>query len=411
MNKQTLLVVLLSLIIVSAQAQTFTNSPYSYYALGELEPSDYGRTSGMGGVGIGISSGQFLNRANPASLSSIDTLSFLFEVALSAKYTTYKTYNHGFTATNSGIKKLSVGFRLNHFWATSLGIAPYSNVGYNINQTGTIEGTNQAYNTNYKGNGGLSQFYWANSFRLTHSLSVGVDASYIFGSITKSEEITSSGFAGYYSLSNNYTPNSLYFDLGSQYHMKVNNWDYIIGVTGGFKTVLATAKYLTVETASTTASSDIPTTVFNQTIPAFWGLGASMKSKSWTLAADYKVQYWGSLVNENSQHIYTNSRKIAFGVEYLPGISVPRFLYQRMVYQAGFHYDQSYLRLSGVNLDGYAVTVGVGIPGRRERSFMGMSFEAGKRGSLSNGLIRENYYQINVSLSLNDVWFVRPKYQ
>lgn len=411
MNKQIIVVLLLSLFIGSAQAQTFTNSPYSYYGLGDLEPSDYGRTTGMGGVGIGISSGQFLNRANPASLSSIDTLSFLFDVALSGKYSDYKTHDNGFTAITSGVRKLSMGFRINHFWATSLGIASYSNVGYKITQGGFIEGTTDPYTTTFEGNGGLSQLYWANSFKLAHNFSVGVDASYIFGSITKSEKVESPSFSGYYSLSKKYTPNHLYFDLGAQYSGKFDTWDYIIGVTGGLKTSLVTPEYITEETTTTTIASDVPTATFNQSIPAFWGLGTSIKSKSWVFAADYKQQYWGSLVNENGQHIYSNSRRIALGAEYMPGVSVPRHLYERMVYQAGFHYDQSYLKINGVNLDGYAVSVGLGIPGRKERNFMGMSFEVGKRGSLSNGLIRETYYQLNFTLSLNDIWFVRPKYQ
>ncbi len=404
---------MLSLFFNAANSQSFTNSPYSYYGLGELEPSDIGRTAGMGGVGIGVSSRQFLNRTNPASLSSIDTLSFLFEVALSGKYTRYKTTSDRFNALNSGLKKLSIGFRVNKLWATSLGIAPYSNVGYSITETRLINGsTSEYYTTTLTGDGGLSQLYWANSLNLGHGFSIGVDASYIFGSITKNEKIESSSIYGYYSLNKKYTPNRLYFDLGAQYMGSLNDkLDYIVGVVGGFKRNLQTAEYISEETISTTTSSSIPSAVFNQSIPAFWGIGTSVKLKGWTLAGDYKVQYWGNLVNENGQHIYSNSRRISLGAEYIPGISVPRHLYQRMVYQAGFHYDQSYLKIDGVNLDGYAVTVGLGIPGRRERNFMGMSFEVGRRGSLSNGLIRETYYQLNLTLSLNDIWFVRPKYQ
>jgi len=167
MNKQIIVLFLLSLLFTTAYSQSFTNSPYSYYGLGELEPSDYGRTSGMGGVGIGIASNQFLNRANPASLSQIDTLSFMFEVALSGKFATYKTNSDKVSVFNSGLKKLAIGFRINKFVATSIGIGPYSNVGYKITTTKLIGGTSsQYYTTDLTGDGGLSQFYWANSLRI-----------------------------------------------------------------------------------------------------------------------------------------------------------------------------------------------------------------------------------------------------
>lgn len=412
MSRQIIFIFLLSIFFTAAYSQTYTNSPYSYYGLGELEAPDFGHTTGMGGVGIGMSSSQFLNKANPASLSSIDTLSFLFEVALSGKYSVYDTKTESFRAFNSGLKKLAIGFRVNKYWATSLGITPYSNVGYRIVETKLIAGTtNEHYTSTLSGDGGLSQLYWANSLNIGHGFSLGLDASYIFGSITKEESVTSSSVYGYYSVVRKYTPNRLYFDVGAQYERTYHDIKYIIGVTGGLKRALLTPEYISEKSIFSTTSSDVPNTVFDQSIPAFWGLGSSVKYKSWTFAGEYRVQYWGNLVDNDGQHIYSNSRRIALGTEYMPGISVPRYLYQRMVYQAGFHYDQSYLKINGVNLDGYAVTVGVGIPGRRERNFMGMSFEVGKRGSLSNGLIRETFYQVNFTMSLNDIWFVRPKYQ
>ena len=236
----------MTLLAVSAYSQSSTNSPYSYFGLGELEPSDYGRTTGMGGVGIGISSSQFLNKINPASLSSIDTLSFLFDVCFTGKVSEYKNSQSSFSALNSGLKKLSIGFRINRVWATSLGIASYSNVGYNVSQTGLIEGTYESYMVNYQGDGGLSQFYWANSVKIGKNLSVGVDASYIFGSITKSEKYQSSSFPGYYSLNRKYTPNHLYFDFGAQYRGKLNDGSaYILGIVGGLKTDLKTSEYVT----------------------------------------------------------------------------------------------------------------------------------------------------------------------
>ena len=61
----------------------------------------------------------------------------------------------------------------------------------------------------------------------------------------------------------------------------------------------------------------------------------------------------------------------------------------------------------------YALTAGVGMPLRPNNgSFykINISAEVGKRGSLVNGLVRENYVNIHLGFTLNDKWFQKYKF-
>ncbi len=42
---------------------------------------------------------------------------------------------------------------------------------------------------------------------------------------------------------------------------------------------------------------------------------------------------------------------------------------------------------------------------------LNLGFEYGQKGNTNMGLIKENYYGINIGLSFNDVWFKRRKFE
>ena len=39
-----------------------------------------------------------------------------------------------------------------------------------------------------------------------------------------------------------------------------------------------------------------------------------------------------------------------------------------------------------------------------------VGIEMGRRGEKNNGLVRETYFALRVGLSLNALWFIKPKY-
>ena len=40
-----------------------------------------------------------------------------------------------------------------------------------------------------------------------------------------------------------------------------------------------------------------------------------------------------------------------------------------------------------------------------------LGIEAGRRGTITNGLIQENYFNFYVSVSIYEMWFLKRRYQ
>ena len=56
-------------------------------------------------------------------------------------------------------------------------------------------------------------------------------------------------------------------------------------------------------------------------------------------------------------------------------------------------------------IDDFGISFGVGLPLAGQLSNLNIGFELGKRGKVTDGLVRENYYNFRLSLSLADKWF------
>lgn len=75
----------------------------------------------------------------------------------------------------------------------------------------------------YEGDGGISQFYFGNSYSLTRNLSVGFNLSYLFGTLNKSSrsEFPDSLLKLNYNVLNSAKVHDVYLDYGLFF---INNW-------------------------------------------------------------------------------------------------------------------------------------------------------------------------------------------
>ena len=58
----------------------------------------------------------------------------------------------------------------------------------------------------------------------------------------------------------------------------------------------------------------------------------------------------------------------------------------------------------------FGISFGLGIPVSRLFSSMNTVIEIGKRGTTDQNLVKENFVNFQLSLSLNDRWFIKRKY-
>ena len=94
-----------------------------------------------------------------------------------------KTEEH--TVNNNAFSHLIVGFPLSEKWGASMGMLPYSSVGYEINAR------NEDYNAdmNYFGDGGISKIYFGGAYEPIENFSIGLKASYLFGGLNRRKQL------------------------------------------------------------------------------------------------------------------------------------------------------------------------------------------------------------------------------
>jgi hypothetical protein len=402
-------VLIMAMVFLTQAGAQMTSSPYSIFGAGQVEDNGFGISKAMGSTGLGLKSVNSLNNVNPASYGGIDSLSFLFEVGLFASYTRFESRNEIQHQFDGNIRYIALGCRVTPWWASSLGIVPFSSVGYTIKSTGYIEGELIPYTKTYTGEGGLNQFYFSNAFNPIKNLSLGINASYVFGAIIQNEGLTSDGsFKGYQISKTNYVHN-VYLDFGAQYTIKAGKWDYTLGLIYGSKRDM-------------NATTDYSLTYINDTIdlqgepddfiiPAKYGIGLGVaKGKKFRAGFDYERRDWSATKFSNTSLSVRNSERFSAGLEYTPYKNYRDPWYTKLYYRLGATYDKSYLLISGVPINSKSVSAGLGIPLKNDYSMINIAFEAGQNGTTSAGLIKENYYVIHVNLSLHDIWFLKPKY-
>ncbi len=99
----------------------------------------------------------------------------------------------------------------------------------------------------------------------------------------------------------------------------------------------------------------------------------------------------------------------------MPKINSISSYWDRVTYRAGIRFEKTGLLVKGsvnntnfTEVNDFGMSFGLGLPLKR-MSNVNMGFEFGKRGTIENNLIQENYFNFRLSLSLTDLWFVKRK--
>jgi hypothetical protein len=403
-------IVPLVILIILLEFRIFSQStynPYSLYGYGELELGEYGMTSGMGGVAIGIQNSNFLNASNPAALSAIDSMTFLYDFSGSAKWSTFFSNDAKQKTLNSNIKRVVMGFRIARPWSIGFGMTPYSTVGYKINSNTPLEGGNGvSIADNFEGHGGINKFFITNAFSIIPHLSIGINTSFLTGAILNNESING------WNIDQNSNTGKVKFDFGMQYNTAfTKNISCVFGMIYGYGTSLIFDKSMIITDDYGTILKNESSGTINQKLPMFFGGGLSVIfNNSITLATDCQF-YKSSVITSNSPGIlFTDMYKIKFGAEFKNNKSYYSNYFQKINYMAGFSIGNSYLKINGNNPLIFGVSAGMTLP-IKNSAFFNISVEAGRTGSAqSYRQIQENYAKLNFNIVFKDIWFMKRKY-
>ncbi len=420
---RVLLTVVISIFLLTdGFSQIAINSPYSRFGVGDLAVRRNTYNFSMGGVANAISSPYYINPYNPSANAAFDSLSFVFSGGLIGRAGTLRTEDLSNRTNFASLGYLLFGFPITHWLKTSIGLTPYSNVGYNIVASTAIEdvGNTELF---YEGTGGLNEFYLNAAIQLHKNLAVGVKGSYMFGKADLIRKVFFPDSVGYINtrVDDYIEVGDMYFDFGIQYNKDLGK-DLKLGlgaIYGPSQEVSATQNYLVRSFFATGVGTEsFRDTIINQpenegsiVIPDKYGVGFMLKkSNKWMVAADYNWQNWKDYKAFGVSDSLENSMQVSIGGEFLPSQRIISSYWKRIKYRLGFRYNKTYLNLRETQINEFGISFGMGLPIPRSLSTINLGIEVGRRGTTASNLIQENFINITLGVSVWERWFVKSKY-
>ena len=423
MNRILCCLALMAMSAMGAYAQNGTNSPYSQYGLGDMADQGVGFNKGMSGVGLAFRKGNEVNPLNPASYSSVDSLSMIIDAGLSGQITNYDENGTTMSAKGGGFDYVTALFRMFKNVGVNVGIMPYSNIGYSYSSSTQLSEVNTTVPVKYEGNGGVHQLFIGAGWNVIKPLSIGFNIAYLWGEYERTVTSTNTSINV---LSRQYSAsvNSWKLDLGLQYDQPISKTDFItLGATFTPGHNLKSDPECKVVSRNTSiGKSDTTSYIINNVldIPTTWGVGLAYRHGSiLRVGADFQMQKWGSLLfpsmtaNNNyvmKEGLLKDSYKLNAGAEWMPNPN-SRKLLAHVRYRIGAGYTTPYYYINGQ--DGpkdFHLSLGFGIPIMNvynNRSILNISAQWQRRSA--ENLITENTFRINIGLTFNERWFAKWK--
>ncbi len=425
----------------SVNAQSLNSSPYTRYGLGDQVKLTSTPYTGMGGASIAMSSFRYINFSNPATYGTVIRYNPIFDAGFMGKTSVLKTDASSYSATTVALRNFSLLMPISKRTGFVIGLMPYSNTGYDISNSDPNDGDTITYNFN--GNGSVNRLLLGLGQQIINRgdsvrFSLGVNASYLFGTLEKSRSVDFQDISYYNSkvLSKSIV-RGFSFDFGMHYYEKISDkLAYQLGATvklgnavKGYQDFYAynykySADGVTESIRDTVDFSEDVEGIFN--LPKGVGFGgAVILNNKLTLSAQYEFQNWQNYSEtfdsiEYSPSELTQSYTFSYGIEYIPFVESSAKNSSALklgTYRVGFHHGSTPYYLSDTHLKQYGISFGISMPliSSNSTSTMSLGFELGKMGTTDNGLIEDNYFNFNIGFSLSpnarfDRWFKKRLY-
>lgn len=407
--------------VIPISAQTTSNSPYSRFGMGKIAPQYNMRSESMGGISQGLQLSGNINPANPASYVAFDSLTFLFDFAVTGCYNMQKS-NLGTAKNASGsINYLTFGFPVVKWWRMSFGINPVSSVGYDIYEERKEK--ELMVSRDYWADGGTSRVYFGNAFKISKNWFIGLNVNYLFGNIDNYRMLYFPDSSYMRSFKNVYTTylHDFTFRPGIQYSAKIkSDYKLTVGATYGFqKKVSATIDetvYSMLGGFDDDGGTDIDTITYdsrnvNISYPMDLMLGFTFeKPGNFLFGVDFSWTNWSSYKVEGKSQNLSDLWTINVGGEYIPSHLSSSKYGSRIAYRFGFYTYQKLYVVNGTNINEYAFTAGIGLPITRSKTRINIHASAGWLGTTNNNLIQETFFKMGIGISLSEMWFFKRKY-
>ncbi len=387
-------------------------SVYSRYGVGDINTFLSGKNIGMGNTGLALFGETHINLVNPASAASIN------RTLLSASYQ-YKN----FTSEDAFAKSIIGTGSINSFalafpvyepkkMVLTLGMVPFSSVGYDLQTTQTVAGNSVVQN--FEGRGGINSGQLGVSYALNSDITLGMTAHYLFGSIYRDQTITfltGNVFGG--SFNQRFSTSGFGVTLGGIY----SGVDKALGFSDSKQLNIGLALFsgssLSVNEQTLrnfpTGQDTVAPGEKTMQLPLRLSFGSAYLLNKTIFAADVHFQHWDNFsIGGIHPAEINNSIRFNAGVEFLP---VSDFsgddLVKRMSYRFGGYYHLTNLKMNGKTIDEIFGSAGVSFPMSFD-SRIHLALEYGIRGTTTSSLIRDTIVRFTVSVSASELMFIQP---
>jgi hypothetical protein len=405
---------MMAIFLMTAVAHASTGgSSYSLFGIGDIRYLPNARSAGMGYTGLGLPSATMINSMQPAAWARITRVRLDAGLLYEGFKSSDETRSVYLANSDFNGALLAIPISVEHGIVSVLGFTPYSNVNYDLFVDGQQEGIN--YQINHFGSGGISRGVVGLSYSPLPDLALGASLNYLFGSIDDARTFSplnspsgGTSYAGGVSTTT-MTLHGLTMSIGGQFSGFGNISQSLSQFSLGF--VVTSRGNLKTERQTTydylTERDTIPAAKERLTIPVAYGFGlAYQPSERYLFAADYYAQQWGTATfNGIDPPEIRNSFRVGIGGERLPERDATKW-FARLVYRLGFYYHSTYYKINNQPINEWGVTGGLAIPLFGDAR-LNTAFEYGNRGTTSNGLVKDKFFRMTLSVTLSEPWFQR----
>ena len=413
------------------------NSPYSRYGIGQINSSANTYQLGQGGLSYTTNKFNQVNIANPASYPYIRKHTPIFDLAINGDFSEIKSSDSVQYYRNGSVANFTLGLPTSKRSGLVFSYQPYANMGYNIVDS-LITQDNEEFSDTYVGNGGLNKLtagfgyliYRSDSTNL--NVSIGLNGSYVFGNYYHQRMSDFPSGSTYNSLLVKDSTSLKDFILESGIMAEYRpgkNWTATLGVTYAFSKNLKSKNEFLAYTYYGNSSAIIDTLKYTPStsgsiyVPSTLGVALELNYKHKIgLGLQYTTKQWSTFSTSfahQSNVVFEDITELNAGLWYKPsgakGNSNGGPL-KNSTFKTGFRQSNLGLSINGTSINEIALSAGIHLPLVNSGSFSSVNFgtEFGKRGSIENGLVQEQFVRLRLGLSItpniNDRWFIKRKY-
>jgi len=414
-----LLFVLSTSFVVS---QTNTGSPYSLNELGEINFLGNVSNLSMGGIDSAIDSIEF-NINNPSSLAKLKTTNYL--IGTFYKSTGISNVNSTDNINTANINYIAVGIPTKIF-GFGFGVLPYSSVGFNLQSTEEYNTANSINSRLFGAEGNINRAFVSIGLPLLKYLSLGASANYNFGKFNY-EKFNLIENVNYGIFSNSSSEISGFtYNFSSNLSIPLKN-DFTLNLVYSFypegdldsynieSLYTSNTSSITLESLGDFVDVDLNSRGLENTklpVPkkSVYSLGLEKKN-SWFIGFQYESKLSSNFENVflDIQNVsYRDSNSLSIGGYIIPDSSSLISYWKRVKYSIGIKNEKKSIIVNNLPVNHFSLNLGLGLP-IAGLSKANLGLEIGKVGD-NDSLVKENYLALRLGLSLNDVWFIKRKY-